>query len=391
MFDMTQPLKGVKVLELSTMITAALPSMILASQGAEVIKIEPLSGDPMRQLGAQKNGISALFHNCNRGKQSLALDLKQKQAQHIVQELAAEADILVHNYRLGVMDRLDLGSEALRAANPRLIYIAITGFGKEGEMAQNPAYDHVVQAIAGFTALQGDGEAMAHMKTLICDKTTGMTVAQAMLSALYAREKSGQGQHIDISMLHAALAFLWPDGMMSHSLLDDDVMNLPPMADYFSTITLTDAVIATAGLTDEHMDGIAELLDMPDLRSDARFKTLPDRMVNMNALMEKVTTARPQKSLSQAQEILGRYDVPMARAIPLSELGTLAQVQAIGAVEEYHTDNLGHLRAPTPPIQFMGEATQHSAAAPSLGGDNETILSTLGHDIKTLREQGVAL
>ena len=154
-----KPLAGIKILELSTMVTCSFASMTLAAQGAEVIKIEPpLGGDVMRHLGHQKNGISALFHNCNRGKRSLAIDLKSSEGSDAVKQLAAEADLLMHNYRPGVMERMGLDSASLRKANKRLTYIAVTGFGLEGPMAGEPAYDHVIQAMTGITDLQGEGE-----------------------------------------------------------------------------------------------------------------------------------------------------------------------------------------------------------------------------------------
>ena len=157
--------------------------------------------------------------------QSLSVDLKSVIGREAVAALAGRADVLLHNYRPGVMDRLGLGSEALRAANDRLVNIAVTGFGTKGTMAHKPAYDHVIQGLAGFTDLQeSTDDRHAYMRMLLCDKVTAYTVAQAATAALLARAHTGKGQHIDISMLHACLAFMWPDGMMHHTLHDDDVL-----------------------------------------------------------------------------------------------------------------------------------------------------------------------
>ena len=217
-----QPLAGIKIIELSNMITCSLAAMNMSAQGADVIKVEPPGmGDKMRPLGTQKNGVSGFFHNCNRGKRSLAIDLKSKAGVDAVKGLASEADILIHNYRPGVMDRLGLGSDDLRNENPKLIYIAISGFGTSGPMADLPAFDHVIQGIVGFTDLQSSEEdSFDHIKTFICDKVTAYTACQAATAALLARTNTNCGQHIDISMLHACLSFMWPDGMMHRTLKD---------------------------------------------------------------------------------------------------------------------------------------------------------------------------
>ena len=198
-----QPLAGIKIIELSNMITCSLAAMTMSAQGADVIKVEPPGmGDKMRPLGTQKNGVSGFFHNCNRGKRSLAIDLKSQAGVDAVKELASKADILIHNYRPGVMDRLGLGSDDLRNENPKLIYIAISGFGTSGPMADLPAFDHVIQGIVGFTDLQSsEADSFDHIKTFICDKVTAYTACQAATAALLARTNTNCGQHIDISML----------------------------------------------------------------------------------------------------------------------------------------------------------------------------------------------
>ena len=173
MTEATQPLAGIKVVEFSTMITASLATMMFAQQGADVIKVEPPGiGDPMRWLGSQKAGISGLFHNCNQAKRSITLDLKSAEDLAHARQLCLQADVVIHNYRPGVMDRLGLGSDALRQEKPKLIYCAITGFGHEGPLADRPAYDHVMQAMSGFMTLQGHPAGFAYVKTLICDKLT---------------------------------------------------------------------------------------------------------------------------------------------------------------------------------------------------------------------------
>ena len=203
-----KPLDGIRILEFSTMITASFSAMMLADQGAEVTKVEPIDlGDPMRYLGSAKGGISALFANCNRGKRSLRVDLKTEGGVEIIEELAADTDIVLTNYRPGVMDGLGLGSEHLRELNPRLIYAGVTGFGTQGPMRGAPAYDPIIQAQTGFAAVQGQGkEAPEFMQSLMCDKVTAYTICQAVTAALFVRERSGEGQHIDpVSYTHLTL------------------------------------------------------------------------------------------------------------------------------------------------------------------------------------------
>ena len=201
-----KPLDGIRVLEFSTMITASFAAMMMADQGAEVIKVEPTElGDPMRYLGSTKGGISALFANCNRGKRSLAVDLKADECRTVIEQLAAETDVVLTNYRPGVMAGLGLGSDHLRTINPRLVYAGVTGFGLEGPLATAPAYDPIIQAQTGFPAVQGQGkDAPEFMQSLMCDKVTAYTICQAVTAALFVRERTGEGQHIDLSMTDAS-------------------------------------------------------------------------------------------------------------------------------------------------------------------------------------------
>ncbi|MCZ6711904.1 MAG: CoA transferase, partial [Gammaproteobacteria bacterium] len=172
-----KPLAGVNVLEFSTMITASFAAMMMAEQGANVIKVEPIElGDPMRFLGSSKGGISALFANCNRGKRSLRLDIKADEGKQIIKELAKDTDVVLCNFRPGVMDGLDLGSAVMREINPRLIYAGVSGFGTEGPDRDKPAYDPVIQAQAGFAAVQGQGkDGPEFVRNLTCDKVTAYT------------------------------------------------------------------------------------------------------------------------------------------------------------------------------------------------------------------------
>ena len=376
-----QPLAGVKIIELSTMITCAVAAMMLTAQGAEVIKVEPpVIGDPGRLIGTQKNGVSAFFHNCNRGKQSLAIDLKTQTGRDAVMRLAADADVLVHNFRPGVMDKLGLGSETLRGANERLIYLGVSGFGTTGPMSDYPAYDMVIQGLTGITALQGSDNEMQHINMLICDKITAYTVAQAATAALLARASTGKGQHIDISMLQANLAFMWPDGMMDKTIEDrDGIMDMSPISDYYQTLDLSDGSIALAPLRDHHYKALLEMLGYPELLEDPRFSSMGGRLKHMDQVMEILKSPRKEYSVAEAMSLLTAADIPCAPCIARDDLKSHPQIEAIEALETYETPLHGALTVPRPPARFEGENASQATPSPGLGEHSRSILETLGY------------
>ena len=386
-----KPLTGLKVVEMSTMITCSLAAMMMRAQGAEVVKVEPvLMGDPMRYVGSMKNGQSALFHNCNRGKRSLAIDMKNQHGIEAVKRLAADADVMVNNYRPGVMDALGIGPDAVRALNPRLVNVSVTGFGTVGPMAQRPAYDHVIQGISGLTGLQGgdyEGDAeYDFIKMLICDKVTAYTVAQAATSALVARASTGEGQHIDISMLHACLAFMWPDGMMGHTLHDDDVIDMPPMSESYHVLNTKDGSIACTALTDQHWEAILKLIDREELKEDERFATLPGRMMHLPDIMKVLKAGVEKLSMAQVMSAFESADIPSTPCETRHSVSANEQVQAIGALETYVTENMGKLTAPTPPVLFAGAPTSLAEPSPGHGQHSRAIMDELGFDADTVED-----
>ena len=376
----SQPLAGIKVIELSNMITCSLAAMTMSSQGAQVIKVEPpIMGDKMRPLGTQKNGVSGFFHNCNRGKRSLAVDLKSNAGIKAVKELVMQSDVLLHNYRPGVMDRLGLGSDVLRKLNPRLIYVAVSGFGTKGPMADLPAFDHVIQGLAGFTDLQSSEEnSFDFIKTFICDKVTACTVGQAATAALLARASTNEGQHIDISMLHACLAFMWPDGMMHKTLKDEDRFKMSPGSDYFETINYKDGGVAVAPLSDEHWKALLPMLGYPELINTPLYASIASRMTNMDQVMTVLREPRNDIGVKKAMEILIAADVPCSPCTKREDLESVDQIKAIGALETYVTKTMGELTVTTPPILFEGKKTSQAQPSPLLGEHSKEILQELG-------------
>lgn len=392
-----KPLEGVTILEFSTMITASFAAMMMAEQGARVIKVEPIEGgDPMRYIGASKGGISSLFANCNRGKESIKVNLKAEAGQALVRELAKDVDVVIHNFRPGVMDKLGLGSEVLRSANPKLINMAISGFGHEGPMSNAPAYDPVIQAHTGMTNaqgfVQGQGE-HTFIRNLMCDKITAYTACQAVTSALFMREKTGEGQHIDLSMLDSGLFFLFPDSYMDHTLLDEDITPGPYLPDHLYNLTLTkDGGITMSAATDAQRAGVLKAVGKEDLMVDERFNSLEALMQNIEAYRAELEAAFLALSTEDVLKRLSDNDVPCAKCLSFDEALNQPQLAANKSIEVVEHPLMGKMRYMRAPARFGGEPLTMGHPAPGHGENTESVLGGWGYDdarLGALREQGI--
>lgn len=379
MDNIDKPLHGIKILELSSIVTASLATMILCDQGAEVIKVEPTGmGDSMRYLGTQKGGFSAIFANCNRGKLSLNLDLKDADELNILLKLVEESDIFISNYRPGVNEKLGLGLEVLRKINPNIIYVSISGFGETGPLSKAPAYDHVIQGMSGATSIQSSEGNPAYMKTLICDKITGYTACQALTAALFKRERTGKTSYITLSMLDAAIFFLWPDGMMNETLLDKDVIKAPPLSStYTSLIPAKDGFFTIAAMTDDQWYGIFDAINKPEFKSDSRFISASARSQNMNELLKESLFRFQDFTVDEAIEALRNNDVPCSPYVPRDEVINQPQVIASNTIFQMESPHQGKLNAVSHPAIFDGHRLKVDKAAPSLGQDRDKIINQL--------------
>ena len=391
-----QPLDGIRVLEFSTMITASLAAMMVGEQGASVIKVEPVElGDPMRYLGSSKGGISALFANCNRGKQSLSLDLKSAEARAVVEQLAAEADVLLCNYRPGVMDKLGFGSQHLCSLNPRLIYCAITGFGTEGPDRGTPAYDPIIQAQSGFAAVQGAGKAGPEfVRNLTCDKITAYTAFQAVTAALLVREKTGEGQHIDLSMMDAGLFFLFPDGFMHKTLLDEDAEHHPPLSELLYELTVTkDGAVTLSAANQAQQVGLMAAIEQLHLLADERFNSQEKLIANIDELREILRREFLKHETDELLQKLKEHDVPAAKCLNHEEVLAHPQYQANASIDRFEHPRMGNMIRVKPPAQFGGERTEPRGASPAHGEHTVEILRRLGTgdaEIERLLAEGLA-
>ena len=250
----TGPLSGIRILELTTTVSGPMAAMTLADQGADVIKIEPpLVGDPARYLGPSRGGVSSMFASLNRNKRSVVLDLKDDDERAVFLRLVETADVLIENYRPGVLDRLGLGYETLSALRPELVYASITGYG-DGPYQNRRVFDPLIQATSGTAAAQGIDEA-TNVRTVIFDKVTALTTAQGVTAALLERERTGRGQHLPVTMLESALSYQWPDVMWSHSFVGDGVSDGPAeLADWFPLFRAKDGPVAIILTSDQAVE-----------------------------------------------------------------------------------------------------------------------------------------
>ena len=387
-----KPLEGITVLEFSTMITASLAAMMLGEQGARVIKVEPVDmGDPMRYIGTGKGGISSLFANCNRGKQSVRVNIREPSGQELIREVAGQVDVLVHNFRPGVMDKLNLGSEQLRAHNKALIYMAISGFGTSGPLSSAPAYDPVIQACSGMTAAQGRDEHQ-FIKNLMCDKLTAYTACQALTAALYVREKTGEGQHIDLSMLDAGMFFLFPDAYQNHTLLDDDIEVQPLLSDMLYELTRTsDGGLTISAATDAHRAGVLKAVGLESLIADERFNSLEKLIQNLEEFRAALADAFLQLTTDEALKRLRENEVPCARCYTLDEALDQEQLAANRSIEVQDHPLMGRMRVFRTPARFGGNILEAGSPAPAHGEHTEAVLESFGIDagrLTALRESG---
>ncbi|MDR6661581.1 CaiB/BaiF CoA transferase family protein [Tardiphaga robiniae] len=388
---MPGPLLGVRVLDLTSVVSGPFATMFLADQGAEVIKIEPLGGDITRRSRAaiDKAGqFSALFISSNRGKRSISLDIKSEAGARIVKKLIAQSDVLVQNFRPGTMERLGLGADELRAQYPRLIYVSISGVGETGPYAKKRVYDPIVQGLSGFADIQSQaGTNRPQMiRTIVADKTTAVLTAQAVSSALYAREKTGRGDHIRVAMLDAMLSFLWPEGMMQHTVVGAEASSPDPNDRPDLIFKTVDGYITAGTISDSEWQGFCGATDDPELVKDERFATPAGRSVNATARINKMQEYIATRTTAEWLTRLDTADVPCAPVLRRSEIVANEQVVARGIIEEFEQPSVGRVRQPKPAARFEERPAAIGGPAPRIGEHSREILRDLGFDDAAITE-----
>ena len=393
---MNGPLDGIRVLDLTVMISGPYATALLADQGADVIKVErPGLGDIARVLGVTVNGLSALFVSCNRGKRSIVVDLQQPEGVEIVRKLAADVDVFVQNFRSGVLDKLGLGYQEIRKSNPGVVYVSISAFGGQGPYRRRAAYDPVIQSYSGFAMNQADPDdgAPVFLRQSAVDKVTALYATQAITAALFARDRGAGGQHLELSMMDAAVSFLWADAAGNEVLLESDG-SLPdsPVAG-LRPVRFADGWGSVSPTTDKDFAAICRVFGI-ELGLADRVTSMAERMKNRAAANEVVDlwhARAANMTMAEADERLSAEGLSFAWVMTNKTLVQDRHAREVGLFEEFDHPVAGKARLPRHPTRFGATAARLAAPSPRLGEHTDEILSDigLGSEIADLRGRGV--
>ena len=397
------PLAGIKVVEITSIYSGPMAGMMLGELGAHVVKVEsPGSPDPLRAsgLGPGPDGVNSIFYSLNRGKQFCSIDAKTDKGRELLFDLSASADVFIHNMRPGKAEGLGLSYEALSAANPGIICGAISGHGPDGPEAHLPAYDYVVQAKLGMVDHQRDREGRGDLvRQVVVDKTSANALVQGVLAALYMREKTGRGQRVEIPMVAAGLAFLWPDGLAAaHAELNPAIPleQMPPWLEsapgsFLVVLETTDGEIAT-GILLPPWDGLCLALERTDWITDERFSEALGRVLNLPELIAEVSS---EVAKYTTEEVLARFeehDFAAGKVVTRRDVHEDPTVKHLGLISEQAAPGLGQVRQPAPMWMFSDADTEITTSLNSTGGDSREVLAELGvsgDEFDQLEEDGI--
>ena len=391
---MPGPLHGIRIIDLTSVVSGPSATMLLADQGADVIKVESLQGDFTRHVSNRRGGMSANYLNNNRNKRSIAVDLKNSRGKAVLMRLLEGADVFVQNFRPGVIERMGLDEAAVRSSAPNIIYVSISGFGERGPYATKPVYDPLVQALSGLTTIQAgsDADRPRLVRTILPDKLTGITAAQAITAALVARFSTGKGQHVKLSMLESVIDFLWHSDMGSQTFVNGEI----PQQEAQSFIDLiyqtADGYIAVSVMTDKQWKAAAEAMERPEWLIDPRFSTAARRQENIDARLTLTQEALRTRTTADWLERLEAADVPCAPVLTRNDMIRHPQIVENGIVIEYQHERAGRLRQARPAARFSETQVERFAGAPVLGFNTAEVLAEAGYaeaEIADLAAAGV--
>lgn len=392
----TAPLAGVRIIDFTRVLSGPFCTALLADLGAEVIKIEPPQGDDYRAIGPMRNGHSALFSVMNRNKKSLVLDLKLPEAQALAKELCVQADVVVENFRPGVAKKLGIGYDEIRAVNPRVVYASISGFGQTGPAAHRPAYDIVLQAMTGLMEATGSPDGPPTLVgEAVSDVVSGLFASWGVLAALLARERTGQGTHVDVGMLDSTLAFIATS--VSRYLFTGKspvrVGNRHPLSAPFGVYAASDGHYVLAVLNNKLFSQLCELLGRPGLAQDPRFSTDEERSQHEPALRAVIEQWSSKLTVEQVIEVLEAGAVPAAPIWNVEQALNSPQSLHRGVLQAVEDPELPGLRVPQQPLKFSGYESAAAVRAPRLGEHTDLTLNRLlglsAEKIAELRALGV--
>ncbi len=382
---MSGPLAGYRIVDCSQIVSGPMAATMLADQGAEVIKVESPGGDPVRTLGPKKGDLSSMFIAVNRGKQGLCLDLKSAEGVAVLERLIATADVLIENFRPGVMARLGLGWDHIRALNPRIVYCSITGFGPDGPYQNVRVYDPVIQAVSGIAASQVDKEGTPGLvRHLVADKVTALTAAQAITAALLRREQGGPdagGERVEVAMLDAAIAFNWPDGMYNNAFLDDPPERWPEYGAQMRLWKAADGQVAIGALQTAEFVALTRSLGRDDLADDPRFASTAGRIKHQREWAPQVSAEMARRTRAELMAGFVAHGAVGGPVVALEDVPDDAQVQHNGiCINVAHDDATGRVRQARAPARFGAAALPPPGPAPHLGQHSRQLLAALGYD-----------
>lgn len=399
---MSGPLAGIRVLDLSQVVAGPMCAMVLADQGADVIKVEIKGGlDSSRVIGKQPRPdvfTEAASHTMmSRGKRSLVLDMKAVQGKELFFALVKRADVLIQNFRPGAMEKLGLSYEECRKANPDLIYTSLSGFGPVGPYADKPIYDPIIQGTAGVTAGQLDAEGRPSLvQSLVCDKATAITASQAVTAALFARARGQGGQHVQLTMLNTMLQFQWPEQFYNQTFPSSENPDIPEFASIYRLWKCADGKLITMiAVQDKEFFGACNALDLAEYAKDPRFASIMTRGPHFPEILGKVAVQILKFTASEALERLEANDVPCGPVLSRSEIIANPQVAASNALVTSPHPEWGSTLLPRPAAQFSGTPSWTGSAplAPRLGQHSAEVLrQELGlstEDVAALMKAGV--
>ena len=378
------PLEGIKVLDLTSMVSGPVAAMMLGDQGADVIKVEPIHGEQLRHLGETHNGLNPGFYSCNRNKRSLAVDLKTELGKQILWDLIKDADVLLQNFRPGAMRRMGFPEEEVRKVNRGIIFVSISGFGEKGPYAHKRVYDPIVQALSCATDIQADRKTQRPnmFRIILADKVSALTAAQAVSSALFHRERHGEGQHIKISMLEATIAFLWPEGMGGLVFADQEM----DIKRTYSSIDLIyetqDGYMTISIISNKEWQAVCSALDREDLIDDERFNTALARRKNAELRREVIAAEVSKRATGELLEKLDAADVPCAPLLDRKDLLDHPQIVESGTILREIQEGFGEVRQARPAARFGETPASVRTPAPQLGEHTVIVLQSLGYDQK---------
>ena len=387
------PLTGIRIVDVTQVISGPVATRILGDQGADVIKIELPTGDMTRGMGGGKRGMAPIFATANRNKRSLGLRYRDPAGLDVLKRIVRGADVFIQNFRPGAADGLGIGEKALRSVNPELIYVSISGFGETGPYAHKRVYDPVIQAVSGLTSIQGGVQGKPQlMRLIIPDKVTALAAAQAVTAALLLKERTGKGQHVRLSMLDAVVEFMWPEGMAYYTYLGEDVKNATPPERRDLVFDTKDGYMIAGTVAHREWVAFCQAVEKPEWLEDPRFSSSAGLAKHADARIRLMASVLATGTTAEWLERLDAAQVPCAPVLSRDQLSQHPQIIENKLIVESETPRTGRMQQARPAARFEGTPTGLHRPAPLLGEHTDEVLRDAGFEnseIERLRADGL--